>query len=43
MSAAVILVSNNQLGRLFQILPDKTGRKTFSQKLIDHLKKNNHN
>ena len=39
MSAAVILVSSNQLARLFKILPDKTGRRTFSQKIIDYLKK----
>ena len=33
------MISSHQLGRLFQILPDKTGRKTFSQKIIDYLKR----
>ena len=33
------MVYSNQRARLFQILPDKTGRKTFSQKIIDYLKK----
>ena len=33
------MVYSNQRARLFQILPDKTGRRTFSQKIIDYLKK----
>jgi len=32
------MISLHHLGRLFQILPDKTGRKTFPQKIIDYLK-----